>query len=217
LLLWTRQAFAQARLAALDPRVDEAGADVAVQRGLVTVLDHQGHAMAARGGDKIGAVHLRVAHFQRVLQRHALQRLRQRGHQRFQSHRIGRMLRVELPQQRTHPITQRQRGLQERRSRVDGGGQVAALHEVAWRLQRESEAVWRLCRPLRALGFGGRAVERAVDLDAAQRVAGVRKLLALRQALGVEHATAPLGEHPAADPAADRGGRHWPWSARQGS
>jgi len=216
-LLRTRQPFAQARLAALDPRVNEAGADVAVQRGLVTVLDHQGHAMPARGGDKVGAMHLRVAHFQRMLQRHALQRLRQRGHQRFQCHCIGRVLRVELPQQRTQPISQRQRGLQERRSRVDDGGQVAALHEIARRLHRESESIRRLCRPLRALRFGGRTVEGAVDLDAAQRVAGVRQLLALQQAFGVEHAAAPLGEHPAADAAADRGGRHWPWSARQGS
>jgi len=207
-LLRTRQAFAQARLAALDPRVDEAGADVAAQRGLVTVLDDQGHAMAARGGDQFVTVHLCVAHFQRMLQRHALQRLRQRGHQRFQCHCIGRVLRVELPQQRAQPITQRQRGLQERRSRVHSGGQVAALHEIAWRLHREPEAVRRLCRPLRALRFGGRAVERAVDLDAAQRVAGVRKLLALRQAFGVERATAPLGEHPTANAAADRGGRH---------
>jgi len=134
LLLRSRQALAQARLAALDARVDEASADIAVQRCLVAVFDHQGHAMAARGGHQLRSVHLRIAHFQRVLQRHALQGLRQCSHQCFQCHRVGRVPGVELPQQRAQPVTQCQRGLQEGCGRFDGGRQIAPLHEVARRL-----------------------------------------------------------------------------------
>jgi len=221
LLQRARQAFAQARLAALDARVDEAGAQVALQRCFVAVLDHQRDAVTARGGDQLRAMRLCIAHFQRVLQRHALQALRQLGHQCRQCCRIGRVPGVELPEQGAQSVTECQRGLQERRGSVDRAAQIAPLHQVARRFHRKAEALRRLRGPLRALRFGGGAIEGAVDLDAAQGAAGMGQLLALRQAGGIEHATAPLGKYPAADAAADRRrGRcrcHWPWSARHGS
>jgi len=216
-----RQALLQAGLAALDPRVDEAGTDVAVQRRLVTVLDHQGHLMTAGGGNQRRTVHRCIAHFQRVLQRHAIQLLRQLGHQCVQRFGISRMAWIELPQQRTEPVAKRERSLQEWGGGLHRAGQVAALHQVAWRLHRESEALRRLRRPLRALGRCRCAVEGAVDLDAAQRTAGMRKFFALRKPRRIERAAAPFGEHPATDATADGrlpgSDRHWPWSARHGS
>jgi len=185
-----------------------------MQWRLVAVLDHQRHAVAARGGDQCRSMCFGVAHFQSVLQRHALELLRQLRHQRFQRIGVGRMVRIELPQQRAEPVTERKCRLQEWRGRFHGAGQVVALHQVAWRLHRETEAFRRLRGPLRALGRSRRAVEGAVDLDAAQSAAGMGQFLALRQSHRIEHAAAPLGKHPAANTAADRhlaggGSVHW--------
>jgi len=192
-----------------------------VQRRLVAVFDHQRHAVAARGGDQCRTMCRGVAHLQRVLQRHTLQLLGKLSHQPIQRFGIGRMAWIELPQQRAEPVTQRQRRLQEGRGRVHGAGQVATLDQVAWRLHRETEALRRLCCPLRALARGGRAVEGAIDLDAAQGATGVGQFLALWQPCRIEHAAAPRGKHPATDATADlrrmRRRDHWPWSSRHGS
>jgi len=215
------QALLQAGLAALDPRIDETGTDVAVQWRLVAVLDHQGDIVAAGGGNQRRAVRGGVAYFQCVLQRYTVQLLRQLCHQCVQRFGIGRMAWIELPQQRTEPVAERERRLQERGGGLHRAGQVAALHQVAWCLHRETEVRRRLRRPLRTLGRRGRAVEGAVDLDAAQRTAGMRKFFALRKPVRIERAAAPFGEYPATDAAADGrvpgSGRHWPWSARHGS
>jgi len=221
LLHGRRQALVQAGLAALDPRIDEAGTDITVQWRLVAVLDHQRHAMAAGGVDQCRAMCLGVADLQRMLQRHPVQLLRQLCHQRLQCIGVGRVARIELPQQWAEPVTERQCRLQERCGRFHGAGQVASLHQVARRLHREAETVGCLRSPLRALGRSWRAVERAVDLDAAQGAAGVGQFLPLRQACWIEHTAAPFGKHPAADAAADlclpAGRGHWPWSVRHGS
>ncbi|KAG1605748.1 hypothetical protein G6F46_013506 [Rhizopus delemar] len=71
--------------------------------------------------------------FQRVLQRHAIQLLRQLGHQRVQCIGIGRMARIELPQQRTEPVAERERSLQEWGGGLHRAGQVAARHQVCGR------------------------------------------------------------------------------------
>ncbi len=192
-----------------------------MQWRLVTVFDHQRHAVAARGVDQCRAMCLRVADLQRMLQRHSLQLLRQLRHQGAQCIGVGRVAWIELPQQRAKPVTERNRRLQEGRGSLYGAGQVVALHQVAWRLHRKPKAFRRLCGPLRALRRGGRAVEGAVDFDATQGTAGMGQFFTLRQAHGVENAATPFGKHPATDAAADRGlsgGRgHWPWSARHGS
>src|SRR5207237_10508550 len=70
--------------------------------------------------------------------------------------------------------------------------------------ERKHAIVRRLLRPPpNAFGLLA-AVERAVDLDRGQMLAGVRELARLRQALGVKH-PAPGPVDPAADTDPDHG------------
>ena len=78
----------------------------------------------------------------------------------------------------------------------------AAVGDEARSLDGEHEAVRHLARPFAEGRRRLRAVERAVDLDRGQALAGVGELLRMRQALRIEHA-APRLEGPAADPNVD--------------
>src|SRR5580700_7569305 len=69
-------------------------------------------------------------------------------------------------------------------------------------LEREHEIVRHLARPFAERRRRLRAVERAVDLDRGQPLAGVSQLLRMWQALRIERA-APRRERPAADSDAD--------------
>ena len=91
--------------------------------------------------------------------------------------------------------------------------QHAAVGDEPRSLDGEHEAVRHLARPFAEGRRRLRAVERAVDLDRGQALAGVGEFLRVRQALRIEHA-APRLEGPAADPNADmafRGHAHVTW------
>jgi len=101
-----------------------------MQWRFVAVFDHQGHAMPARRFHQFRPMDAGVAHLQRMLQPRAIQLPGQLCHEGIQRRGIGRVMRVELPEQRAQPVAQRDGRLQERAGRLDRGRQVATLHQM---------------------------------------------------------------------------------------
>src|SRR5271169_2152518 len=93
-------------------------------------------------------------------------------------------------------------GTEKSLDRVAGLLEHAPVDGKARAFEREYKALRHFASPFAERRRRLRTVERAVDLDRGQVLAGIGQFLGVRQALGIEH-PAPRLEGPAADPDKD--------------
>ena len=167
------------------------------------VGEYNRHFVLAQQRDEFGRAKTIVADFDDVTQRAAVDFVRQQFEEAAEIGGVEFFGRRELPEQGAEMVAKPgDAGIEKALDGVARLLEHPAIDGKARALEREHEILRHLARPFAERGRCLRAVERAVDLDRGQPFGGVRKLLRMRQALGVERA-APRLEIPAADTDAD--------------
>src|SRR5690242_6929254 len=163
-------------------------------------LDHdRRHRELAQQFDEIRRKEARVANLDGMTDRPAIERLWQEREKAGEVRRIELLGRRHLPEHRTELRLQFQHAAgEEPLYRGTGLGQHAAVGRELRTLEREHEIVRRLGCPFAEAVRLLRAIEGAVDLDAAELAARIFEFTRVRQPLRIELA-APRLEHPAAD------------------
>ena len=180
--------------------INEISGDLEVR---AVVVDDEGHPASAQQVDERIGGNLRVAKFNDVPQRPAVDTLGQKLDERREGVFADRHVRGKLPQDRSERVAQFENAAcQKAINRRAGTGEIGAMRRKARALEREDEIVRRLVVPAaearRLLG----TVEGAVDLDRSELAACVAELTCLLQARRLEDA-APRRKDPSADPDAD--------------
>ena len=158
-----------------------------------------GGAVIARHSDEGRRLEGVVADFDDVAQRVAIELVRQQIEEGAEVCFIKLFMRRKLPEQRAEFRTQfGNAGFEKAFDRVAGFRQHTAIDRVTRPFQREHEIVRYFRRPF-AVRLGRlRRIERAIDLDGGQALAGISQFFRVRQAFWIKHA-APRLIGPAAD------------------
>ena len=186
-------------LAALQPGIDEVAGDVGDVWIFGVVGEYDRHFECPQQRNEVRRAETVMAHFDDVADRVAAEFIRQQFQEAAEIGGVEFFRRRELPEQGTETVAELgHAGIEKPLDRVAGLFEDAPVDGIARALEREHETRRHFARPFAKRRRGLRAVERAVDFDRGQPLAGIGQLLRVWQTLRIKHA-APRLERPAAD------------------